>query len=64
MSVANLLWGAPRMHGELLKLGIDVGQTTVAKYMATRRMPPTQGWKAFLRNHADGRMMSARLCVI
>jgi hypothetical protein len=54
MSIANPLWGAPRIHGELLKLGIDVGQTTVAKYMAKRRMPPSQGWKTFLRNHADG----------
>ena len=54
MSVANALWGAPRIHGELLKLGIDVGQTTVAKYMARRRMPPSQGWKTFLRNHSDG----------
>jgi hypothetical protein len=54
MSVANPLWGAPRIHGELLKLGIDVGQTTVAKYMAKRRRPPSQGWKTFLRNHADG----------
>jgi hypothetical protein len=54
MSVANPLWGAPRVHGELLKLGIDVGQTTVAKYMARRRRPPSQGWKTFLRNHADG----------
>ncbi len=44
----------PRIHGELLKLGIDVGQTTVAKYMARRRQPPSQGWKTFLRNHADG----------
>jgi transposase InsO family protein len=54
MSVANPLWGAPRIHGELLKLGIDVGQTTVAKYMAKRRRPPSQGWNTFLRNHADG----------
>jgi hypothetical protein len=54
MSVANPLWGAPRIHGELLKLGIDIGQTTVAKYMARRRMPPSQGWKTFLRNHTDG----------
>jgi hypothetical protein len=54
MSVANPLWGAPRIHGELLKLGIDVGQTTVAKYMARRRRPLSQGWKTFLRNHADG----------
>src|SRR5262249_1479388 len=54
MSIANPLGGAPRIHGELLKLGIDVGQTTVAKYMARRRRPPSQGWKTFLRNHADG----------
>src|SRR5215218_1546711 len=46
--------GAPRIHGELLKLGIDIGQTSVAKYMARRRGPPSQGWKTFLRNHADG----------
>jgi hypothetical protein len=48
------VWGAPRIHGELLKLGIDVGQTTVAKYMAKKRRPPSQRWKTFLRNHADG----------
>jgi transposase InsO family protein len=54
MSLANPLWGAPRIHGELLKLGIDVGQTSVAKYMARRRGSPSQGWKTFLRNHADG----------
>jgi hypothetical protein len=54
MSFANPLWGAPRLHGELLKLGIDVGQTTVAKYMARGRRPPSQGWKTFLHNHADG----------
>ena len=54
MSLANPLWGAPRIHGELLKLGIDIGQTSVAKYMARRRSPPSQGWRTFLRNHADG----------
>ncbi len=54
MSLADPLWGAPRIHGELLKLGIDVGQTSVAKYMARRRRPPSQGWTTFLRNHADG----------
>ena len=54
MSLANPLWGAPRIHGELLKLGLDVGQTTVAKYMPRHRRPPSQGWKTFLRNHADG----------
>jgi transposase InsO family protein len=54
MCLANPLWGAPRIHGELLKLGIDVGQTTVAKYMTRTRRPPSQGWKTFLSNHADG----------
>jgi transposase InsO family protein len=54
MSLANPLWGAPRIHGELLKLGIAIGQTSVAKYMAQQRGPPSQGWKTFLRNHADG----------
>src|SRR5712672_2510425 len=54
MSLANPFWGAPRIHGELLKLGIDVGQTSVAKYMARKREPPSQGWKTFLLNHADG----------
>ena len=44
----------PRIHGELLKIGIDIGQTSVAKYMAKRRDPPSQGWRTFLRNHADG----------
>ena len=54
MSIANPLWGAPRIHGELLKLGIDIGQTSVAKYMTRRRGSPSQGWKTFLHNHADG----------
>src|SRR6266481_1060239 len=54
MSIANPLWGAPRIHGELLKLGIEIGQTSVAKYMARRSGPPSQGWKTFLHNHADG----------
>src|SRR5258708_17079102 len=54
MSIANPLWGAPRIHGELLKLGIESGKTSVAKYMVKRRDPPSQGWKTFLRNHADG----------
>ena len=53
MSVANPLWEAPRIHGELLKLGIDIGQTSVAKYMSKRRSPPSQGWRTFLRNHTD-----------
>src|SRR6201982_536814 len=54
MNLANPLWGAPRIHGELLKLGIDIGQTSVAKYMVRRRGPPSQGWNTFIRNHADG----------
>jgi hypothetical protein len=49
MSIASPLWGAPRIHGELLMLGVDVGQTSVAKYMARRRGPPSQGWKTFLQ---------------
>ena len=54
MSLENPLWGAPRIHGELMRIGIDIAQSTVAKYMAKRRGPPSQGWKTFLRNHADG----------
>ncbi|MBT7249065.1 MAG: transposase [Rhodospirillaceae bacterium] len=54
MSRANPLWGAPRIHGELLKLGINISQSTVAKYTVKRRGPPSQSWKTFLRNHADG----------
>jgi transposase InsO family protein len=52
MSVENPLWGAPRIHGELLKLGFQVAQSSVAKYMVKRRGPPSQGWRTFLRNHA------------
>src|SRR5260370_21101055 len=44
--------GAPRIHGELLKLGFEVAQSSVAKYMVKRRAPPSQGWRTFLRNHA------------
>jgi hypothetical protein len=63
MSLANPLWGAPRIYGERLKLGIDVGQTSVAKYMARHRRTPSQGWKTFLRNHTDG-IASIDLCVV
>ena len=52
ISRENALWGAPRIHGELLKLGVEIAQSTVAKYMARRRGPPSQGWKTFLHNHA------------
>src|SRR5258705_1629980 len=52
MSIENPLWGAPRIHGELLKLGVEVAQSSVAKYMVKRRGPPGQGWQTFLCNHA------------
>lgn len=52
MSRENSLWGAPRIHGELLKLGIDTSQSSVAKYMERRRGPPSQSWRTFLRIHA------------
>src|SRR6266702_4799816 len=52
MSIENPLWGAPRIHGELLKLGFEVAQSSVAKYMIKRGGPPGQGWRTFLRNHA------------
>src|ERR1700720_980956 len=52
MSIENPLWGAPRIHGELLKLGFEVAQSSVAKYMVKRCGPPSQGWCTFLRNHA------------
>src|SRR5258708_5120189 len=52
MSVENPLWGAPRIHGELLKLGFELAQSSVAKYMVKRRGPPSQGWRAVLHNHA------------
>src|SRR5258708_8800138 len=54
MSSANTLWGAPRIHGELLKLGIEVSQATVAKYMVRRRGTPSQNSRTFMRNHAEG----------
>ena len=53
MSVDNPLWGAPRIHGELLKLGLEVAQSSIiAKYMVKRPGPPSQPWRTFLRNHA------------
>jgi hypothetical protein len=51
MAQANPRWDAPRIHGELLNLGIDVCQATVAKYMGRRRQPPSQTWRTFLCNH-------------
>jgi hypothetical protein len=54
MNAANPLWGAPRIHGELLKLGIEISQATVAKYMVRRRGTPSPTWRSFLRNQAAG----------
>ena len=54
ISIANSLWGAARIHGELLKLGIEIGRTTAAKYMARGWRPPWQAWKTFLRYHVAG----------
>src|SRR4029077_8596537 len=51
MSLANPHWGAPRIHGELLKLGFELSQATVAKYMVRQRRPPSQTWHTFLQNH-------------
>jgi hypothetical protein len=54
MSFENPLWGAPRIHGELLKLGIEIAQSTVSIYMVPRQDRPLQTWKTFFRNHTDG----------
>jgi hypothetical protein len=54
MSFENSLWGATKIHGELLKLGIAVAQSTVSVYMVPRRDRPLQTWKTFLRNHMEG----------
>ena len=63
MSGANPLWGAPRIHGELRKLGITVSQSTVAKYMGRRRRPPSQTWRTFLANHI-GQVMAIDFFVV
>jgi putative transposase len=63
MSDANPLWGAPRIHGELLKLGIEIGQATVAKYMVRRRRPPSQTWRTFLTSHM-GQLMAVDFFVV
>ena len=63
MSQANPLWGAPRIHGELLKVSIDVSQATVAKYMIRHRRPPSQTWTTFLANHV-GQIMAADFFVV
>jgi hypothetical protein len=63
MSQENRLWGTPRIHGELLKLGYEVAESTVSKYMIRHRGPPSQTWRTFLRNHADA-IAAIDLCVV
>src|SRR5258708_3572698 len=63
MSLANPRWGSPRIHGDLLKLGIQVSQATVAKYMVRQRKPPSQSWRTFLKNHAKD-LVSADFFVV
>ena len=63
MSQANPLWGAPRLHGELQKIGIAVAQSTVAKYMQRNRRPPSQTWRTFLTNHGR-QFMAADFLVV
>ena len=63
MSKENPLWGAPRIHGELLKLGFVIAESTVSKYMARRPGPPSQTWRTFLRNHADA-IAAIDVCVV
>jgi transposase InsO family protein len=63
MSEENPLWGASRIHGELLMLGFEVAQSTVSKYMMRSPKPPSQSWKTFLRNHAEA-IAAIDLCVV
>ena len=63
MTAANPLWGAPRIHGELQKLGIAVSQATVAKYMPRRDRPPSPPWRTFLATHV-GQIMAADFLVV
>ena len=63
MSNENPLWGAPRIHSELLKLGFWVAESTVSKYISRRRRPPSQSWQTFLRNHADA-IAGIDLCLV
>jgi transposase InsO family protein len=63
ISTENPLWGASRIHGELLMLGLEVAQSTVSKYMVWRRNPPSQSWKTFLRNHGEA-IAAIDMCVV
>src|SRR5262245_16046437 len=62
MSRENRLWGAPRIHGKLLKLGFEVAESTVSRYMIRHLGPPSQSWRTFLRDHADA-IAAIDLCV-
>jgi hypothetical protein len=75
LSIEKPLWGAPRIHGELLKLGFEIAQSSVAKHMVKRQEPPSQGWRTFMRNHAcealggdtnlmDRQSVVSALCVV
>jgi putative transposase len=63
MAEANPLWGAPRIHGELRKLGLEIGQAAVSKYLVRRRAPPSQTWRTFLANHV-GTLVSVDFFVV
>jgi hypothetical protein len=63
ISTENPLWGASRIHGELLMLGLEVAQSTVSKYMVRGRNPPSQSWKTFLRNHGEA-IAAVDMCVV
>ena len=63
ISTENPLWGASRIHGELLMLGLEVAQSTVSKYKVRRRNPPSQSWKTFLRNHGEA-IAAIDMCVV
>jgi hypothetical protein len=63
MSNENRLWGASRIHGELLMLGFEVAQSTVSKYMVRPSKPPSQTWKTFLQNHAEG-IAAIDMCIV
>ena len=62
MAAANPLWGSPRIHGELQKLGIKIAQATVSKYLARRRPPPSPTWRTFLDNHLRSLVASEAQC--
>ena len=63
MSKENRLWGASRIHGELLMLGFQIAQSTVSKYMVRYQKPPSQTWKTFLRNHAEA-IAAINMCAV